>query len=89
MIRHEVINNSIFRHHSNNFNSLSEDKPVAILKRHRSIIGAIVYCLRTGTEDIFAKLNSSGITTLTIVELLISKREAKDKCLPKHIMAVH
>ena len=43
MIWHDAINNSVSIHRSNNFNPLSEDKIVAVLKA--------VYCQRTRTND--------------------------------------
>ena len=50
MIWHDAINNSVSIHRSNNFNPLSEDKIVAVLKCYRAKISAIVYCQRTRTN---------------------------------------
>ena len=89
MIWHDVINNSITRHRSNNFNPVSGEKLVAILKGYPAKISAIVYCQRIGTEEIFEKLKNSSILTISIVIHLISKRKAEDTGFRKHYLALH
>ena len=83
VIWHDVINNSVSRHRSNNFNRLSEDKLVAILKRYNAKTSAIAYCQRTEIEEIFEKFKESGILTISMIDDLTSKRKAKDKRLRK------
>ena len=89
MIWHEVINNSISRHRSNNFNHVSGDKLVAILKGYRAKIGNIVYCQRIGTKETFEKLKNSVIVTISIANHLISKGKAKDTRFRRQYLALH
>ena len=88
MIWHDVINNSVSRHRSNNFNRLSEDRLVAILKRYNAKTSAIAYCQRTKIEEIFEKFKESGILTISIIDDLTSKRKAKDKRLRKQYLTL-
>ena len=75
IIWHDAVNNSISRHRSNNFNSLTPNQLKKILLKYKRNIYAIVYCKRVGTEDIYSKLKESGILVINIVTDLISRRK--------------
>ena len=81
VIWHDAINKSISRHRSNNNCKPSSAQLVTLLLRYRTIICAIVYCRRNGTEDIEESLVLTGILVLNVVKDFISKRKAKDQVL--------
>lgn len=89
VIWHDAVNNSVSKHPSNNNRPLSAPELVEQLLRYRSHILAVVYCQRSGTEDIYTHLKASGILTLHIIRDLISKRKAKDTSLVKKYSALH
>ena len=78
VIWHDAVNNSISRHRSNNFNSLTPNQLKKILLNYERNIYAIVYCKRVGTEDIYSKLKESGILVINIVTYLISRRRKQN-----------
>ena len=53
---HDVLNNSISRHGSNNFRALSVSELIEILKSLQYRLSALVYCHRYRTQDIFEQL---------------------------------
>ena len=77
------------RHRSNNNRKLSSEQLVNLLLRYRTIICAIVYCGRSGTEDIEESLGSTGILVLNVVKDFISKRKAKDQVLIEKYKELH
>ena len=81
VIWHDVLNNSISRHRSNNNRKLSSEHLVNLLLRYRTYISAIVYCRRNGTEDIEESLGSTEILVLDVVTDFIFKHKAKDQVL--------
>ena len=58
VIWHDVLNNSISRHDSNNFCALSESELVENLKSIQKKLSALVYCHRFRTSEIFEPLKT-------------------------------
>ena len=89
VIWHDAINNSISKHRSNNYRSLSTDQLKSFLLRYRENITAIVYCRRNGTDNIEKELRKTSILVVNIVEDFISKRKAKDQILIEKYKELH
>ena len=53
VIWHDVVNNSLSRHRSNNNKPLTTPQLIAVLEEYQERIEAIVYCPREGTPDIY------------------------------------
>ena len=49
---HDVVNNSLSRHRSNNSKPLIPSQFIAVLEKYRERIEAIVFCPREGTPVI-------------------------------------
>ena len=58
VIWQNVLNNSISRHHSNNFCALSVSELIGILKNIQKKLSALVYCHRFCTPEIFESLKT-------------------------------
>ena len=73
---HDIINNSINSHRTNNYRACTAEELTEILKTLTNI-SAIVYCQRNGIPDIRNQLISSGILVIPITKCLISKRKRR------------
>ena len=93
VIWHDVLNNSISRHDSNNFCALSESELVEILKSIQKKLSALVYCHRFRTSEIFEPLKTLetdlDIKVFNIVKNFISPKKQKDADLLKKLKALH
>ena len=78
IIWHDIINNSINKHRSNNYRSTSVEKLLQILRDFSHRIEAVVYCRREGAPDNFCKILESKITILDGKSNLLSLRKSKD-----------
>ena len=58
VIWHDVLNNSISRHYSNNFCALSVSELIGILKNFQKKLSALVYSHRFRTPEIFESLKT-------------------------------
>ena len=67
-ICHDAVNNSISRHRSNNFKTLTSNQLKKILLNYKRNIYAIVYC-------IYSQLKESVILVINIVTDLIYRRK--------------
>ena len=88
VIWHDVVNNSISRHRSNNNKPLTPSQLIAVLEEYQDRIEAIVYCPREGTPDIYDQLTRSTQVTIHIVKDIVSKRKQKDPSLLKEYRAL-
>ena len=86
---HDVINNSVSSHPSNNNRPLSPSELVENLLHYRHQILAVIYCQRRGIQDVYPDLQASGIVTISILRDIISKRKAKDLALVRKYFALH
>ena len=90
IIWHDVINNSISPHRSNNYQPSSIDQLIENLLLFKDRIKAIVYCRRLGTGDIKRRLFSSQIIIIDAVRKLIShKKKSKDSTILSDLRQVH
>ena len=87
------MNNSISRHDSNNFRSLSVPELIEVSKGLQDKLCALVYCHRNRTPDIFEQLKVSEtdlhIKVFNIVKDFISSKKQKDAELLKKYKALH
>lgn len=74
VIWHDVLNNSVTSHPSNNYQPLSPDQLVEVLKKHRHRISALVYCKRFGAPSFEFKLREAGVLVIDVKRHLLSKR---------------
>ena len=78
VIWHDVLNNSISRHESNNFHALTVPELIDVLKGLQNKLSALVYCQRHRTPNIFEDLNvlktDHIIEVFSIVEDFISSK---------------
>ena len=75
VIWHDVISNSLSKHQSNNYTSLSPEELIQLLFEFRTRIRAIVYVQRSGSPNILKELFSSGILILDAQNELLSQRK--------------
>ena len=93
VIWHDVLNNSISRHESNNFQALTVPELIDVLKGLQDKLSALVYCQRHRTPNIFDALNvlktEHNIEVFNIVKDFISSKKQKDPELLKKYKALH
>ena len=89
VIWHDVVNNSLSRHRSNNNKPLTPSQLIEVLEKYQERIEAIVYCPREGTPDIYNQLKRSALVTIHLVKDIVSKRKQKDLSLLKEYRALH
>ena len=93
VIWHDVLNNSISRHDSNNFCSLSVLEIIEVLKSFQDKLCALVYCHRYRTPDIFEQLKllevDLHVKVFNIVKDFISPKKQKNAELLKKFKALH
>ena len=70
-------------------NKLGSEQLVSLLVRYKTIICAIVYCRRNGTEDIEESLVSTNTLVLNNVKDFISYGKAKDQLLVEKYKYFH
>ena len=87
VVWHDIINNSINSHRTNNFRACTAEELTEILKTLTNI-SAIVYCQRNGTPDIRNQLISSGFLVIPITKCLISKRKRRTELVNEY-QALH
>ena len=88
VIWHDVVNNSLSRHRSNN-KPLTPSQLISVLENYQERIEAIVYCPRDGTPDIYDQLKRSTLVTIHLVKDIVSRRKQKDPSLLKEYRALH
>ena len=92
-IWHDVLNKSISRHESTNFQALTVPEVIDVLKGLQNKRSALVYCQRHRTPNIFEDLNvlktDHNIEVFSIVEDFISSKKQKDPELLKKYYALH
>ena len=93
VIWHDVLNNSISRHESNNFCPLTVSQLLDILKSFENKLRALVYCHRFRTPNILLDLKeiekTTNIKVFSIVDDFISTRKQKDPDFLKKLKALH
>ena len=93
MIWHDVLNNSISKHDSNNFRALSVLDLIKTLKSLQDKLCGLVYCQRYRTPHIFEELKvlqtDHNIKVSSIVKDFISVKKQKDPEILKQFKALH
>ena len=89
IIWHDVINNSIWPHRSNNYQPRSIDQLIENLLLFKNRIKAIVYSRRLGTGDIKRWLFGSQIIITDAIRKLISHRKSKDSTILSDLRQAH
>ena len=89
IIWHEIINNFISAHRSNNNQPFTTSQLVEILSQWQTRIKAIVYCQRSGTVNIRKKLFGFGIVIADAKPKLISHRKQKDAFILSELKRIH
>ena len=89
VILHDVVNNSLSRHRSNNNKPLTPSQLIEVLVKYQERIEAIVYCPREGTPEFYDQLKRSTLVTIHIVKGIVSKPKQKDPSLLREYRALH
>ena len=79
IIWHDVINNSLSKHRSNNDNPLTPESLNEILKEHKNQISAIIYVHRQKKPNIYGRLVETGIIIIHVTKHLIPKRKTNNE----------
>ena len=89
IIWHDVLNNSLSKHKSNNFRALSVSELLEILKSLKNKLRAIVYCHRIRTPDISDVLKTHNVPVFRIETDFFSTRKQNDPQILKELKAIH
>ena len=93
VIWHDVLNNGISKHESNNFRPLTVSQLLDILKTFENKLRALVYCHRFRTPNILLNLKeiekTTNIKVFSVVDDFISTRKQKDPDFLKKLKALH
>ena len=89
VIWHDMMNNSLSRHRSNNNKPLTTSQLIAVLEECQERIEVMVYCPREGTPNIYNQLRRSTLVTIHLVENIVSRREQIDRSLLKEYRALN
>ena len=93
IIWHDVLNNSISKHESNNYRALTVPQLLDILKSFENKLRALVHCHRFRTPNILPNLKeiekTTNIKVFSIVDDFISTRKQKDPDFLKKLKALH
>ena len=92
VIWHDVLNNSLSKHESNNFRPLTVSQLLDILKTFENKLRDLVYCHRFRTPNILLSLKeiekTTNIKVFSIVNDFISTRKQKDPDFLKQLKAI-
>ena len=89
IIWHDMLNNSISSHRTNNYTPCPLDELLAYLQSKRRQISGIVYCRRTGTPDVFEDLRKTEIIVIKTTGSLISRRKRQNPVVLKEYLQLH
>ena len=89
IIWHEVVSNSISTQRSNRDNPCEIDKLLEILTGLKQNIGAILYCRRLGSPNLFQQLKETGILILDVKKRLTSTRKRNNPDFSADLAAIH
>ena len=79
VLRHDLFKNYRSKHKSNNFQCLFTLQLNLLLSNYRNRITATTYCQREGTDNILPVLKESAPLTISIVNHIISRKNAKNQ----------
>ena len=89
VIWHDVLNNSLSKHKSNNFRALSVSELLEILKTLENKLRALVYCHRIRTPDISDVLKTQHVPVFRIETDFFSTRKQNDPQILNELKAIH
>ena len=99
IIWHDVLNNSISSHRTNNYTPWRIYNQftgvyalaylLAYLQSKRRQISGIVYCRRTGTPDVFEDLRKTEIIVIKTTGSLISRRKKRNPAVLREYLQLH
>ena len=86
---HDVLNNSISSHRTNNYTPCPLDELLAYLQSKRRQISAIVYCRRTGTPNIFEDLRKTEKIFIKTTGNIISRSKRQNPAVLREYLQLH
>ena len=89
VIWHDVINNSITPHKSNNNIGLTTEELNQMLLSHKEKINSIIYCQRIATNNIFKSLLKTKILVIDAKKKLFSHRNSKNSFICFQLQQIH
>ena len=88
VIWHDVLNNSVTPHSSNNGQPLTTGGLITRLKSLKNL-AAVVYCSRYLAPDIYEDLRRAGLVVISVTRNLISKRKQSIPWIRLQYVALH
>ena len=76
-------------HRTNYYHELALPDLATLLKRFQERLKAIVYCPRNNAPNVFDFRKRTGIVTLLVISVFVSKSKQKDKNLIKEYYQLH
>ena len=89
VVWHDVVNNTIRSHRTNNYRPAGVEELTNYLKSKKQQILAIVYCRREGTPDLFSQLLGTGVLIIPATKRLLSKSKQNDPEQLKEYLKLH
>ena len=89
VIWHDVLNNILSKHKSNNFRALSVSEFLEIFKSLENKLRALVYCHRIRTPDISDILKTQSIPVFRIETDFFSTRKQNDPKMLNELKSIH
>ena len=78
VIWHDIINNTLTKHPSNNNRACRIDKLLSLIEQFKPRLAAIVYTARSSAPNILEQLRNSQVVTIDIRNSLLSTRKRRD-----------
>ena len=89
VVWHDVVNNNISSHRTNNYRPAGVEELTNYLKSKKQQILAIVYCRREGTPDLLSQLLGTGVLIIPATKRLLSKSKQNDPEQLKEYLKLH
>ena len=89
VVRHDVVNNTLSSHRTNNYRPAGVEELTNYLKSKNQQILAIVYCRREGTPVLFSQLLGTGVLIIPASKRLLSKCKQNDPEQLKECLKLH
>ena len=89
VIWHDILNNSLTPHKSNNNTALTPKELATELLKYKSRITALVYCERIGAPHAFDDLRDQDFIVIRVTENLLSRRKQNDIPLLNEYSRLH
>ena len=89
IVWHDVVNNTISSHRTNNYRPAGVEELTNYLKSKKQQILAIVYCRRERTPDLFSQLLGTEVLINPATKRLLSKSKQNDPEQLKEYLKLH